>query len=83
MHSASSRFNAVMLFTASVLAAMCAVNFAHGYLVYSPAVDVRFELSDPTNFVDTKNWEQAAFKFSLFAGTPSPTQTSLRSTRGT
>jgi hypothetical protein len=41
MHSASARFNTITLFTASVLAIMALVNFAHGYYIFNPKVDVK------------------------------------------
>lgn len=82
MHSASSRFNSVTLYTAMVLAVMAAINFAHGYYLYSPKVDVQMSINEPSNFMDTKLWEQAAFKFSLYAGTPPNTQISPLFTPG-
>jgi hypothetical protein len=72
-----------MLFTASVLAVMCMVNYTHGYLIYNPTVNAHLELKDPTNFVDTRNWEQAAFRYNLYAGTLSWMQIFPPSTRGT
>ena len=68
MHSASSRFNSVTLFTASVLAVMSMVNFAHGYYIFNPKVDVVLQIKEPTNFVDTRFWDQAAFRYNLYAG---------------
>lgn len=68
MHSASSRFNGITLYTALVLAAMCAINFFHGYYIYEPKVDVSFEIKNLVNFVSTPQWEQASFKYSLNAG---------------
>lgn len=67
MHSASSRFNGITLYTTMVLAAMCLLNFAHGYLLYSPSAQVALEVKAVTNFIDTKLWEQASFKYSLHA----------------
>lgn len=72
MHSASSRFNSVVVFTSTILVVLCAINFAHGYSLIHPQlnnVEVRLTLRDPVPFVDTKQWEQAAFRFDLFAGT--------------
>jgi len=68
MHSASSRFNGITLYTAMVLAIMCAVNFFHGYYIYEPKVDVNFEIKSLVNFVGTPQWDQASFKYSLNAG---------------
>lgn len=73
MHSASSRFNGITLYTSLVLAVMCLVNFTHGYLIYNPKADVAFDVKAITNFIDTKLWEQVSFKYSLNAGTISPT----------
>lgn len=56
MHSASSRFNSITLYTAVVLAIMCLVNFAHGYFIFNPKVDAKFEINSVANFVDTKQW---------------------------
>ena len=83
MHSASSRFNGITLYTTLVLAAMCLLNFAHGYLIYTPKASVALDVKAVTNFIDTKLWEQASFKYSLAAGTIPDTQTSPRSTPGT
>ena len=85
MHSASSRFNSVVVFTSTILAILCAINFAHGYYLVHPQLnnaEVRLTLRDPVPFVDTKQWEQAAFRFDLYAGTLSLMQTSPRSTTG-
>lgn len=49
---------------------MCLVNFTHGYLLYTPNAQVQLEVKAVTNFIDTKLWEQASFKYSLNAGTP-------------
>ena len=68
MHSASSRFNGITLYTAMVLAAMCFVNFIHGRYIYEPKVDVNFEIKSLVNFVSTPQWEQASFKYNLNAG---------------
>jgi dolichyl-phosphate-mannose--protein O-mannosyl transferase len=68
MHSASARFNNITLFTAVVLAVMSLINFTHGYLIYTPNVDVHFNINNLSNFMNTKPWEQAAFKYSLQAG---------------
>ena len=68
MHSASSRFNGITLYTAMVLAAMSLVNFIHGYYIYEPNVDVNFEIKSLVNFVSTPQWEQASFKYNLNAG---------------
>jgi len=69
MHSASSRFNGITLFTGLVLALMCAVNYFHGVYLYNPQVDVSFEINSCTNFVKTYNWDQASFKYSMLVGT--------------
>ena len=68
MHSASSRFNGITLYTAMILAAMCFVNFIHGRYIYEPKVDVNFEIKSLVNFVSTPQWEQASFKYNLNAG---------------
>jgi hypothetical protein len=69
MHSASSRFNGITLYTAMVLGFMCLLNFAHGYLIYNPTLDhVHFQINAITNFIDTRPWEQASFKYTLNAG---------------
>jgi hypothetical protein len=83
MHSASSRFNSITLFTASVLAVMALVNFLHGYYVFNPKVDVVLNIRNPSNFVDTKFWDQAAIRYDLYAGRQAFTQTSPPFTRGT
>jgi len=44
------------------------VNFAHGYYIFNPKVDVVLEIKEPTNFVDTRFWDQAAFRYNLYAG---------------
>lgn len=69
MHSASSRFNGITLFTGMVLGVMCAINFFHGYYIYTPEAAVSFEISGLTNFIKTSNWDQASFKYSMTAGT--------------
>lgn len=83
MHSASSRFNGITLYTTMVLAAMCLINFTHGYLIYTPRAQVALEVKAVTNFIDTKLWEQASFKYSLNAGTHPLIKTSPHSTPGT
>jgi hypothetical protein len=47
---------------------MSLINFGHGYVIYNPKIDVEFSIKTLSNFIDTKQWEQAAFKYSLLAG---------------
>jgi hypothetical protein len=86
MHSASSRFNSVVVFSSTILVLLCAINFAHGYYLVRPQLDnveVRLALRDPHPFVDTRHWDQAAFRYDLYTGTPSLMQIYRRFTTGT
>lgn len=67
MHSASSRFNSITLFAGLVMAIMCTVNFFHGRLIYDPKPDIKFEITQLPNFIKTQQWEQAAFRYNMFA----------------
>ncbi len=86
MHSASSRFNAVVVFTAMILVLLCGINFGQGYFHVRQHLDnlnVRLAVHKPNPFVDTKFWDQAAFRYDLYAGTPTLMQTSRLFTTGT
>ena len=69
MHSASSRFNTISLFTAMVLAVACVVNFFHGYHLYQPKAEVEMGIDSIINFIKTPHWDQVSFKYSLDAST--------------
>jgi hypothetical protein len=42
MHSASTRFNGITLFTGTVLGVMCLVNFFQAYFTFYPNAQVGF-----------------------------------------
>lgn len=44
MHSLSSRFNTMFLFTATVLGAMCVLNMLSGWLLFKPQADIKFHV---------------------------------------
>lgn len=67
MHSASSRFNGITLFTCLVLAIMCGVNYFHGSYIYTPEAEVSFQIDNITNFIKTVNWDQVSLKYSMTA----------------
>ena len=65
MHSASSRFNSIFMFSLTVLAIMCGINFFHGYYLYQPKPDVNFTITSIPNFMNTKLWDQLSFRYNL------------------
>ena len=67
MHSASSRFNSITLYGGLIMAMMCMVNYFHGRLIYKPEAEVVFEITQLPNFIRTNNWEQASFRYNMFA----------------
>lgn len=70
MHSASTRFNSITLFSFTVLAVICVLNFFQGYLTFNSQHALKsFEITQLTNFISTNKWDQASFKYSLDAGT--------------
>ena len=69
MHSASTRFNGITLFTFSVLAVMCLINFTEGYFLFNPRAEVEFKIDTIPNFINTTRWDQASLKYSMQAGT--------------
>lgn len=83
MHSASTRFNGITLFTCSVLAVMCLLNWTQSYLMFNPKTDPQLEITTMTNFINTSKWDQASFKYSLQAGNDLFTEISPLSTLGT
>ena len=83
MHSASTRFNGITLFTFSVLGVLCLMNFAQGYFEFRPNAEVELQIESITNFVRQPKWDQASFKYSLRASTLPNTQICRRCTPGT
>ena len=82
MHSASSRFNSITLYAGLVMAMMCMVNYFHGRLIYNPEPEIQFEITQLPNFIKTNNWEQASFRYNMFASNFYLIQTSARFTLG-
>ena len=67
MHSASTRFNGITLFTFSILAVFCLMNFSQGYLEFQPNAEVDMKIEGVTNFISHPKWDQASLKYSLHA----------------
>ena len=49
------------------MAMMCMVNYFHGRLIYKPEAEIVFEITQLPNFIRTNNWEQASFRYNMFA----------------
>ena len=83
MHSASSRFNSITLYAGLIMAMMCMINYMHGRIIYTPEAEVRFEITQLPNFIKTNNWEQASFRYNMFASKFNLIQISALFTHGT
>lgn len=45
MHSLGSRFNSMMLFTATVMGCMCVLNMLSGFYMFNPSADtIKFKI---------------------------------------
>ena len=69
MHSLSSRFNTVFLFTATVLGAMCALNALSGWLLFRPQAPIKFQVKHFEYFDQNPRfrWDEATFRFDIEA----------------
>jgi hypothetical protein len=69
MHSASSRMNTIMMFTLTVMAIMCGINYLHGRVLYQPSTEVQFSITNIVNFMrNSKGWDQLSFRYNMEAG---------------
>ena len=65
MYSASSRFNSILMYTFTIMAIMCGINYIHGRYIYDPKPDINFAITSVPSFMQTSNWEQLSFRFDL------------------